>query len=212
MAENSGMDPEGNNPVSRLRASDADRDRAAGLLNEALADGRITADEHAERLDTVYAAKTHAELVPVLDDLHLSPQTHASPAPVHSSPTVPAGRGARMLAVFGGVSRKGRWHPDPVSQVTCVFGGAELDLRDAVLPAREITMHVTCVFGGAEIIVPPEMRVVDTGSAVFGGREIAGDSDETGPDSPVLRLTGNCVFGGIEVSRKPRKSDRRQLR
>jgi hypothetical protein len=96
--------------------------------------------------------------------------------------------------------------------VTCVFGGAELDLRDAVLPGREITMHVTCVFGGAEIIVPPEMRVVDTGSAIFGGREIAGDSEETGPDSPVLRLTGNCVFGGIEVSRKPRKSDRRQLR
>ena len=92
-----------------------------------------------------------------------------------------------MLAVFGGVSRKGRWHPDPVSQVTCVFGGAE-------------------------IIVPPEMRVVDTGSAIFGGREIAGDSDETGPDSPVLRLTGNCVFGGIEVSRQPRNSDRSQLR
>src|SRR5262249_44724192 len=212
MAENSWMDPEGNNPNSRLRASDADRDRAASMLNEALADGRITADEHAERLDMVYAAKTHAELVPVLDDLHLSPQTHATPAPVPSYATVPAGRGARMLAVFGGVSRKGRWHPDPVSQVTCVFGGAELDLRDAVLPGKEITMHVTCVFGGAEITVPPEMRVVDTGSAIFGGREIAGDSDETGPDSPALRLTGDCVFGGIEVSRRPRKPNRRQLR
>ena len=68
MAENSGMDPEGHNPNSRLRASDADRDRAASVLNDALADGRLTADEHAERLDTVYAAKTHAELVPVLDD------------------------------------------------------------------------------------------------------------------------------------------------
>jgi hypothetical protein len=206
------MDPEGNNPVSRLRASDADRDRAAGLLNEALADGRITADEHAERLDTVYAAKTHAELVPVLDDLHLSPQTHATPAPVPSYATVPARRGGKMLAVFGGVSRKGRWHPDPHSQVTCVFGGAELDLRDAVLPGKEITLHVTCVFGGAEIIVPPEMQVVDTGSAFFGGREITGDSEDTGPDSPVLRLTGTCVFGGIEVTRKPRRSDRRQLR
>jgi hypothetical protein len=116
-----------------------------------------------------------------------------------------------MLAVFGGVSRKGRWHPDPVSQVTCVFGGAELDLRDAVLPGQEITMHVTCVFGGAEIIVPPDMRVIDTGSAIFGGREIDGD-DDSGPDSPLLRLTGTCVFGGIEVSRKPRRSDRRQLR
>jgi hypothetical protein len=205
------MDPEGNNPVSRLRASDADRDRAASVLNEALADGRLAADEHAERLDTVYAAKTHAELVPVLDDLHLSPHPHASPAPAPATAPVPARRGARMLAVFGGVSRKGRWHPDPVSQVTCVFGGAELDLRDAVLPGQEITMHIICVFGGAEIIVPPEMRVIDTGSAFFGGRGIDGD-DDSGPDSPLLRLTGTCVFGGIEVSRKPRRSDRRQLR
>lgn len=210
MAENSGMDPEGNNPVSRLRASDADRDRAASMLNEALADGRLTAGEHAERLDTVYAAKTHAELVPVLDDLHLSPQTHASPVPSPATAPVRAGRGARMLAVFGGVSRKGRWHPDPVTQVICVFGGAELDLREAVLPGREITMHVTCVFGGAEIIVPPDWRVIDTGSAIFGGREVHGD-DDSGPDSPLLRLTGTCVFGGIEVSRKPRRSDRRQL-
>jgi hypothetical protein len=211
MAENSGMDPEGNNPNSRLRASDADRDRVASMLNEALADGRLTADEHAERLDTVYAAKTHADLVPMLDDLHLAPQTHASSAPEPFYATVPAGQDGRMMAVFGGVSRKGRWHPDTTTHVTCVFGGAELDLRDAVLPGREITMNVNCVFGGAEIIVPPEMRVIDTGSAIFGGRQVSGRDEATGPDSPVLRLTGMCVFGGVQVSRKPRKPGRRQL-
>jgi hypothetical protein len=55
--------------------------------------------------------------------------------------------------------------------------------------------------------VPPEMRVIDTGSAVMGGREIAGDTTESGgPDVPVLRITGTCVFGGIEVKRKPRDS------
>jgi hypothetical protein len=206
------MEPEGNNQYSRLRASDADRDRAASVINEALADGRLTAEEHAERLDTVYSAKTHAELVPVLDDLHLAPHTTAvpAPAPLAGSP-VPAGRGSKMVAIFGGVSRKGRWHPDPVSQVMCVFGGAELDLRDAVLPGREITMNVTCVFGGAEITVPPEMRVIDTGTAIFGGREINGEDEQAGPDSPVLRLTGACVFGGISVKRKARRGDRREL-
>ena len=62
------------------------------------------------------------------------------------------------------------------------------------------------MFGGVSIIVPPEMRVIDTGSAIFGGREIAGETPESWrPDAPVLRLTGTCVFGGVEVKRKPRR-------
>ncbi|MBK3646407.1 DUF1707 domain-containing protein, partial [Streptomyces sp. MBT33] len=36
-----------------LRASDADRDRVADLLREALAEGRLTADEHVERVEGV---------------------------------------------------------------------------------------------------------------------------------------------------------------
>jgi Domain of unknown function (DUF1707) len=53
----------------RLRASDADRERVAGLLGEALADGRLTVDEHRERIDLLYATKTHGELVPLTADL-----------------------------------------------------------------------------------------------------------------------------------------------
>ena len=64
MADNSCMDPQGFNKNSRLRASDADRDRAAAVINNALAEGRLTAEEHSERLDAIYAAKTHGELVP----------------------------------------------------------------------------------------------------------------------------------------------------
>jgi hypothetical protein len=56
------------------------------------------------------------------------------------------------------------------------------------------------------------MRVIDTGTAIFGGREINGEDEQAGPDSPVLRLTGACVFGGISVKRKPRRGDRQELR
>ncbi len=41
-----------------LRISDTDRDRAAEVLREAHAQGRITVDELDERLTSVYAAKT----------------------------------------------------------------------------------------------------------------------------------------------------------
>jgi hypothetical protein len=203
MPENSGMDPQDINTNSRLRASDADRDQAAKVLSDALAEGRLTADEHAQRLDSVYAAKTQAELVPVIDDLPAKATAAAAPGT-----TAPARRGGRFVAIFGGISRKGQWHPDPVTKIIVVFGGADLDLRDAVLPpSGEITLDVTAVFGGADIKIPPEMRVIDTGTAIMGGRDITGDVGESDrPGAPVLRITGICVFGGISVSRKARKN------
>ena len=95
--------------------------------------------------------------------------------------------------------------PEPVTDRD-VFGGAELDLREAVLPGPGGHLTVTCVFGGCRITVPPEMRVIDSGVAVLGGRDIAGDSPESRrPDAPVLRVSGTCVFGGLEVKRKRRK-------
>jgi hypothetical protein len=203
MPENSGMDPQDINTNSRLRASDADRDQAAKVLSDALAEGRLTADEHAQRLDSVYAAKTQAELVPVIDDL---PAMAAAASP-DVAVAAPASRGGRFVAIFGGISRKGQWHPDPVTKIIVVFGGADLDLREAVLPpSGEITLDVTAVFGGADIKIPPEMRVIDTGTAIMGGRDITGDVGESDrPGAPVLRITGTCVFGGISVTRKARK-------
>lgn len=50
-------------------ASDADRDRTAGLLNAAFAEGRLTADEHAERLRDTYAARSWQQLDELTTDL-----------------------------------------------------------------------------------------------------------------------------------------------
>jgi len=54
-------------------ASDADRDTAAGLINAALAEGRLTADEHDQRLTAVYAARTWQQLGQVTADLPAPP-------------------------------------------------------------------------------------------------------------------------------------------
>jgi hypothetical protein len=54
---------------SKIRASDADRDRAAAALREHLAAGRLTIEEFDQRLDQAYAAKTLGELDEVLADL-----------------------------------------------------------------------------------------------------------------------------------------------
>jgi len=71
----------------QTRASDADRDRAAGLLGTAFAEGRLTADEHGERLSAVYAARTWQQLRQLTADL---------PAPAGAIAARPAAPG--MLA------------------------------------------------------------------------------------------------------------------
>ena len=57
----------------QARASDADRDAAAGLLNEAFAEGRLTADEHDQRLSAAYAARSRQQLHQLTADLPAPP-------------------------------------------------------------------------------------------------------------------------------------------
>jgi hypothetical protein len=213
MADNSRVDPEGFDPNSRLRASDADRDSAASVINSALAEGRLSADEHSDRLDAIYSAKTHAEIAPLLDDLpsHSTAAVPATTVPATTSTGQVAARSHRgwIVAVLSGANRKGIWHADPVINVLTVLGGAELDFREAVLPGKEISLRAVSLLGGVTVIVPPEMRVVDSGVAVLGGREMAGESGESlRPDAPVLHITGACVLGGLDVKRKERKQVR----
>jgi hypothetical protein len=197
--------PEPFNANSRLRASDADRERAAGVLNAALAEGRLSVAEHSERLDAVYEAKTHAEIAPLVDDL---PTRAADQSVVPPTELAPAGKRRRQMivAIFGGTSRKGQWHVEPKMVAVTVMGGATFDFRDVQLPQREITLNCTTVFGGVEVVVPPEMRVIDSGIALFGGRDTGPGSEESSdPNAPVLRLTGLTLFGGLGVKHKRRK-------
>jgi uncharacterized protein DUF1707 len=49
--------------------SDADRDAAVGLLSSAFAEGRLTAEEHAERVQAAYMARTLGHLARLTADL-----------------------------------------------------------------------------------------------------------------------------------------------
>lgn len=66
----------------RMRISDADREKAAAALGEHYAQGRLTADEHEERLDRVLNARTPQDITPLFLDL---------PGPMPLAPPAPAG-------------------------------------------------------------------------------------------------------------------------
>jgi DUF1707 SHOCT-like domain len=63
----------------QLRISDAEREAAAAELGEHYAQGRLTTEEHAERLDRIWASRTRGELAPIFRDL---PGRYGPVAPV----------------------------------------------------------------------------------------------------------------------------------
>jgi len=74
----------------QLRIGDSEREAAARELGEHFAQGRITVDEHSERLEQVWAARTNAELQPVFRDL---PRPRAAQAPRPTRPAATPGSG-----------------------------------------------------------------------------------------------------------------------
>jgi Domain of unknown function (DUF1707) len=61
-----------------MRVSDADRDAAASVLNAAFAEGRLTVDEHGQRVEAACAARTWQQLHQLTADLP-APRAAAEP-------------------------------------------------------------------------------------------------------------------------------------
>lgn len=203
----------------RMRTSDADRERVAGILRDAYAEGRLTAVEHEERLSETYRATTYGELIPVLRDLPVPPGALAVPAPAgfevarpsaDTGLTIHPGRSGEgdptAVAIFGQFARKGHWTVPADMSATCIFGGGELDYTEAAFTSPETVLTAVCVFGGLEVTVPDGMAVRNEAVGIFGGVELP--SDAVIPGAPVLVIKGAAIFGGIEV-RRPKRGKRR---
>ena len=178
-----------------LRASDADRDAAAAMLGGALAVGRLTSTEYAERLDAAYAARTLGELAPLTRDL---PADEADGTDVGG---LAAAERAVVSARFSKLIRSGRWVAGRRTRLTVRFGALIINLADAVLPGREVTVEVDAFCGKLIIVVPPGAHVIDEGGALFAKRAIYGRDPGDDADGPVIRLVGDARFSKVAVFR-----------
>lgn len=103
------------------------------------------------------------------------------------------------FVAFGGAEIASHSKHFEGGSVGSVFGGTELDLRDAEL-APEAELDVISVFGGTEIFVPYGWRVEMRGMPIFGGFENATKNDrDLADDAPVLSVDATALFGGVEV-------------
>lgn len=84
-----------------LRIGDAERERAAADLAEHYAHGRLGHDEHAERLDAIWTARTEQDLAPIFEDLpREQPVPVAPPRPARSTVVVQRLRELPFLPVL----------------------------------------------------------------------------------------------------------------
>lgn len=194
-------------PDQAMRASDADRDRIADILRDALAEGRLDAEEHSERIDAVYRAKTVGELEPLVRDLPVAGSAGAAP---YAGGAHAPGAGdvdpldvapEKLIAVFSGSTRKGRWSVGARVHAFSLFGSIEIDLTEALFRQRLTVINATSIFGNVEVRVPENISLRGSGTGILGNFEVE-NLEAPDPQAPVVVVNGYAVLGNIEAKPK----------
>ncbi|MDZ7700851.1 MAG: LiaF-related protein [Halobacteriales archaeon] len=105
-----------------------------------------------------------------------------------------------VFAAFGGVERRIRSTAFEGADLTAVFGGAELDLRDVELAERPARVNAVALFGGVDVIVPRDWNVRMEVLPILGGAADDRPRREEQNEAVDLEVTGFAAFGGVSVS------------
>ena len=127
---------------AHLRIGDAERERAATALGEHYAQGRITTEEHAERLDRIWSARTYGDLRHLFRDLP-EPAPVVEPVPGRA---IGATRSARAPSAYWSGGRRRGPLPPPILLVL------------GVLALLTIVTHLPFVVAGLLVILFVSMR------------------------------------------------------
>jgi len=176
-----------------LRASDAERERTQELLRDAAAEGRLTFEELADRIEAAGRATTREELERLTADLPVG-----SDALVPAASTAPATAPAQTSSVFGDLRRAGTWTVPAASRWRTTFGEVVLDLREARVGAGDTAIEAGTIFGDIQLLVPEGVHVEVRTRTFFGSvRQEAGGAAD--PGAPRVVLTGATWFGDVRV-------------
>jgi hypothetical protein len=192
-------------PPPGIRISDADRERAAARLQQALAEGRITLDELEDRLAVVYAARYAADLLPPFADLpgdDVVPVQRAAPAP-------PVADGPLILRTgMGTLRRSGPWTVPARIRVQSVMGSVILDFCDTTLPP---VVDVTLELGaGSARLLLPDGASADVDGMVSGMGAVRSKVASTPvPGRPHFRVHGRSAMGSVTVRHRYRVAGHR---
>lgn len=110
------------------------------------------------------------------------------------------------FAVLSGIKRTSAAERFRGGEITAFMGGAQLDLRQAIIPpGEEAALEIFIVMGGCEIFVPQTWTVETPLVPVMGGVDdkrlppLPGADNLGGRPAPRLVLRGLILMGGIEI-------------
>lgn len=113
-------------------------------------------------------------------------------------PQVAEGDTLAAFTAFGGTEIASHSKHFEHGNVGAVFGGVDVDLRDAY-PAPGAGLDVFTAFGGTEVRVPEGWKVKTHGLPLFGGFENITTKEQLPDDAPTLDISATVLFGGLEV-------------
>src|SRR5205814_58313 len=152
----------------------------------------LDVDEFERRVTAAHNAQNGQELVALTRDLPASRAPASTPRVEQALvPQAQVRPTQTLLAILSGTERKGQWLSPRKLRVWAVMGGAELDFREARLPAGVTEVLVFALMGGVHIVVPPGLAVDVGGSAIMGGFEHMQRAPmEVDGGRPLLRVHG----------------------
>lgn len=102
------------------------------------------------------------------------------------------------VSIFGGIKKNIISKDFKGGDVTCVFGGAEINLSQADIQGR-VVLNATQIFGGALLVVPPNWEIRSEMTAILGGIEDKRSMAQQPDPEKILVLKGTTLFGGLEI-------------
>lgn len=112
-----------------------------------------------------------------------------------------AGDWVSEWALFGGGERRYSSKAFRGGEANAIFGGLDIDLRDAALAEETAVLDCFVMFGGIDIKVPPGWQIIIQAIPIFGGVSDSsrGSAEERAATGKRLLVRGTALFGGIEV-------------
>ena len=99
-----------------------------------------------------------------------------------------------LIAIFSG--REEKYTTLKGANCISVFGGIDLDLREAKLK-KDIVIDVVACFGGVDILLPNDVNVITSGIPFFGGIDSKISQKENAKTTIYINYV--AVFGGIDI-------------
>lgn len=105
-----------------------------------------------------------------------------------------------LVTIFDGIELKSRATAFRGGSWITMFGGGEIDLREATLDPSGATLRVTAAMGGGDVQVPDNWNVELTSRALMGGVRIDRRSATDDPYAPTLRIEARAIMGGFGIT------------